>query len=228
MAMTNRRYKISDSKLLQHTGIILAYLETELPAFTALDADLNTSLVQSLEKSYEDMLAEGGDDLARDKVGEKTEDLSEEVRQTDTVMMELRYWVNKRYKDNPEIITQFQLSTYWKVRNRPAELVVYLKTLGSILKERKTELTASNVPSSLLLKVGTQTQALATALHAKELSKSKRQADTQQRVIKLNMIYGVCLQFWKAAKLVYKAEVARRNQYRLPRTRKVVRQKKTV
>ncbi len=93
----DRKYNISDARLLQHTGVVLEALESDVTNFTAFDEDLSAELVAALNNNYQTALEEGGDDVARGKVGEKTQSLLDEMKRADDLLKSLRYWLKKTF-----------------------------------------------------------------------------------------------------------------------------------
>lgn len=214
--MITRNYSVADSKLLEHTGVILQALTTDLQTFTELDPDLNEALVTTLSDDYGSVLEEGGDDVARGKVGAKTQVLLEEVRKADTLIKQLRYWIKKTYENDAAGLKRFQLTKYWKVRNRTAELVAYLNTLATVVAEQRASLEASNAPAALLDKIALLAKSIETANSEQENSKAGRRHDTQARILKLNTLHSTCRKFSDAAEFVFEGNAVRRELYRIP------------
>ncbi len=69
----NRKFVISDARLLEHAGVILKNLSDSLADFSAFDPDLNQDKITRLNELYQVALAEGGDHAERGKLGEKTQ-----------------------------------------------------------------------------------------------------------------------------------------------------------
>ncbi|MEQ8365051.1 MAG: hypothetical protein RH948_19410 [Cyclobacteriaceae bacterium] len=212
----DRKYNISDARLLQHTGVVLEALATDLPDFTAFDEDLNAALVAALNDDYQAALIEGGDDVARGKVGEKTQKLLDETKRADDMMKAMRYWLRKTFAQDPAALRRFGLAKYWKVRNRQAELVTYLNMLVSTVAEFRTELEEAKVPVALLDSVKTISDALTKADVVQENSKGGRQSATQARVLRLNALYTTDQSLNNAAEIIYSDNPAKRDIYRLP------------
>jgi hypothetical protein len=211
-----RKFKISDARLLQHTGVILEALTTDLPNFTAFDEDLSPELVAALNTNYLAALEEGGDDVARGKVGEKTQNLLNEMKRSDKMMTDLRYWLKKIFANDPAALKRFQLSKYWKIRNQQPELVTYLNRLVAVVAEFRARLEAGKAPVALLDSVKTITDALTKADVVQENSKGGRQSSTQARITLLNAIYATDKSFSNAAEMIYSDDPAKRELYRIP------------
>lgn len=212
----SRKYNIADARLLEHTGVILDALKKDLQDFTDMDPDFNATLVATLRESYDTTLDEGGDDTAQGKVGVKTQILLNEMKKAGKMMKSLRYWVKKVYEEDKAGEKLFQLSNYWKVRNRQSELVAYLKALTNTVNEQRARLEAGNAPSALLDSVGSIADALESANTTQENSKAGRQFDTQERIARLNAIYRIDRRFSDAAEFVYEDNPAKRELYRIP------------
>ncbi|SHJ70363.1 hypothetical protein SAMN04488028_101955 [Reichenbachiella agariperforans] len=211
-----RIYNISDARLLQHTGVLLETIKTDLPQFTAFDPDLDEALITELSGLYSETLEEGGDDVARGKVGEKTQSLLDEMKRADKATKSLRYWVKKTFEKDPASLKRFQLVKYWKVRDRQPELVVYMNTLAAVVAELRAPLEAAKVPVDLLDSVKSIADALSAADISQESSKGGRSAATQARVTRLNAIYDTDRKINNAAEFIYDDDPAKRERYRIP------------
>lgn len=211
-----RTFNITDARLLEHTGITLEAMKTDLPDFSSFDPDLNEALVAALKAKYDQTLEEGGDDVARGVVGLKTQALLEATGESGKMMKSLRYWVKKAFEDDKAGLRLFQLGKYWKVRNRQAELVAYLAALSSVVADQRAKLEAVNTPADLLDSVATIAKAVEQANVVQENSKAGRKADTVDRIGRLNAIYATVLTFSNAAEFVYDEDPAKRELYRIP------------
>ncbi len=154
--------------------------------------------------------------MARGAAGVKTQMLLREMKKAARMLKFLRYWVKKVYENDQASLKLFQLSKYWKVRNRQAELIAYLSALATTVAEQRSKLEVANVPADLLDSVADIAKSLKEANIAQENSKAERQADTQNRVDRLNDIYSVCVAFSNAAEFVFEENPAKRELYRVP------------
>ncbi len=211
-----RIFNITDARLLEHTGVTLEALTTDLADFTAFDPDLNQDKVTALTDLYRTTLEEGGDDMVRGKLGEKTQTLLDVMDSSNKIIKSLRYWVNKAFEDDPAGHKRFRLTKYWKVHNNQPELIAYLSSLATVVEELRPQLEAANAPAELLDSVKTLSMDVEAANNIQENSKGSRGSATQDRVTRLNSIYAICQQFNRAAEYIYDEDPAKREQYRIP------------
>lgn len=211
-----RTFRIADARLLEHSGVILEALNTDLPKFTAFDPDLAAEPVSRLQTLYTTSLEEGGDNAALGKLGTKTQTLLEEMNRCTKMIASLRYWVKKAFENDRASQRRFQLPRYWKVRNTQAELIAYISALASTVAELRPQLEAANAPADLLDSVKQIGDALAEANTIQENSKGSRGSATQERIMRLNEIHTLCRKFSDAGEFVFADDPARRELYRLP------------
>ena len=212
----NKLFKISNARLLEHAGVTLEALSTDLADFTTFDPDLNAEKVTTLTDLYQTALQEGGDDVALGKLGEKTQAIIREMNQCDKAMKSLRYWVDKAFANDPAGRKRFGLTSYWKVHNNQPELIAYLSSLNTVVTELRPTLEAANTPAALLDSVATLAANLEAANNAQENTKGQRGTATQERRTRMNTIYTICQQFSRAAEFIYDDNPAKREQYRVP------------
>lgn len=211
-----RTFNIADARLLEHAGVILEALGIDLPVFSTFDPDLNEERVAQLRALWVTSLEEGGDDVARGKLGVKTQNLLDEMKRCNKMIASLRYWVKKAFENDPAKQRRFQLTRYWKVQAQQPQLITYMASLATVVAELRPELEAANAPAGLLDSVKQIADALSAANVVQENSKGGRGSSTQERIIRLNTIYKECRILSDAAEFVFGDDPARRELYRIP------------
>lgn len=213
--LMRKSFNISVALLLEHTSTILKALTTDLERFTAFDADLNQSLVSEIQSQFNESLAEGGDEVVKGVVAQKTQTLRQVSKDCDNAVKTLRYWVNKAFADDPASRKRFQLSNYWVVRNRQADFITFMNSLATVVDSLRPGLEAANTPVELLDSIRQLTLSLKLANSDQKNEKGNRTSATQERTVRLNALYANCAKFSKAAKYVFRDCPAKRKIYRI-------------
>lgn len=211
-----RIFRITDSRLMEHGGVTLEFLKGDLPEFTDFDPDLGTEKEARLRTLIQEALEEGGDDVVRGKLGEKTQSLLQAMDRCDETVKRLRYWVKKTFKNDPAARKRFRLSRYWKIRNNQPRLITYMSALATVVGELRGPLEAASTPTDLLDSLKPLSEEVEEANNVQENSKGGRGMATQERIIRLNEIYAICREFSDAAESIYSDDPAKREVYRLP------------
>lgn len=211
-----KNFNISISRLLEHTSVILKLLKTDLPDFTAFDPDLNETVVAEMQTQHDEIIAEGGDTVARGELTQKTQTLLDVAKKCDSAVKSLRYWVKKAFANDPASLNRFHLTKYWKTRNNQPELITYMNTLAAVIAKLRPGLEAVNTPAALLDSIKPLADELETANSDQENEKGSRSAATQDRTSVLNSLYMKCARFSDAAEFLYEDSPAKRELYRIP------------
>lgn len=211
-----KSFSIAIARLLEHASIILKALQTDLQEFTTFDPDLNETLVSELDSQYHISLSEGGDSVARGVLGLKTQSLLAVIKECDTTVKSLRYWVKKAFANDPASLKRFNLTGYWKIRNKQAELITYMNTLATVVESLASELSAVNAPVELLETIKPLATALEEANSDQENEKGIRSTAAQERTERLNALHANCVKFSDAAEYIFTEQPAKRELYRIP------------
>ena len=211
-----KSFNISIARLLEHASIILKALKIDLPSFTAFDADLDQALVTDIQNQYDESLAEGGDDVVRGVLGQKTQTLLQVIKECDETVKSLRYWVKKAFAKNPASLKRFQLTKYWQVRNRQAEFITYMNSLATVVETLRPGLEAVGTPAELMDSIKPLAVALKDANSDQENQKGSRTSATQDRTERLNTLHANCTRFSDAAEFIFSDSPAKRELYRIP------------
>lgn len=211
-----RRFKVSDAILLAHMGKILERLPEDLTIIQEAIPVIDQKFADQLKADYLLALKEGGDDVARGKVGQKTQNLLDTMDGSKPIVKKLRFYLGEVYEDNPAKRKSFYLWKYWKIANSQPELIKYMNGLAQLVEENRDELEAGGVPADLLDSVGANAKALAKADAVQESSKGGRANATQARVIALNSLYERGLKLDRATDIAFEDDPVRAAFYNMP------------
>lgn len=108
----NRKFNFSDELLLQYGSTMMAYLDIDLPLFTAFDKDLHEAKAKELTELMDAALREGGDDHKRAELGEKTENVLAQFHNSRILFSQLRYWAVKAFPTQKAVQRQFGIGRF--------------------------------------------------------------------------------------------------------------------
>lgn len=211
-----RRYNFSDAILLAHLGKVLEGLPTDLATFTLEFPMIDQAFVDEFQAAYKTALKEGGDDVVRGQVGEKTQAMADAMEEAKNLIKRLRFWVDFTYKDNPAKRKGFNLRQYWKVAYNQPALIQFMNALAEQVQNNSADLLEKGAKQTLIDGITANAERLATADAQQEHSKSGRNNATQERILALNALYerGVLLD--SASDLAFEADPIKVAFYDMP------------
>ncbi|WP_109830903.1 hypothetical protein [Reichenbachiella versicolor] len=211
-----RNYNLSDDELVQYGYTVLEHLNSDLPDFTSMDADLNEDKRSDLAAKIEVALRDGGDEANKSEIGQKTETLLSEMSNARKLYNQLRYWVLKTYPRSKAIQRQFGIGRFTKVSRNQTSLIGFFYELSETVKQYMTELTAAGATEAFLNEVIAQADKMKNAEVQQEVVKGNRTVSTAERIGRLNEIYDILREFNAAAEFTYFAQPEKREFYRTP------------
>lgn len=212
----NRKFNFSDELLLQYGSTMVAYLDTDLPLFTAFDKDLNEVKAKELTELMDEALREGGDDHKRAQLSEKTERVLAQFHNSRILFNQLRYWVIKAYPAQKAVQGQFGIGRFKNATNSQTSMIEFIHELAETTAQYTQELKAVGIDDDLLKRVAAQPKLMQDANQAQERNKGSRMVDTEERINRLNRIFNHLRDYNNAAEYVFMGQSAKRDNYRPP------------
>ncbi len=214
--LNNRKFKISDAVLLAHVGKIKERLSGDLPTITAEFPFINEDFLNALVADHQKALDEGGDDMAKGEVGEKTQALLDAMSDSSRIVRRVRIWVGEAFGDDPARRRSFGLSRFWKVANNQPKLIKYMNGLKEVVANNRAALEAAGASAAFLDSVKANADALTQADAIQEASKGGRMSSTQARVLSLNSLYERAAKLDRVTDIVFEEDEAKASFYNLP------------
>ncbi len=214
--MITRKFSISDAILMAHIGKILEGLPRDQPVFEEEIAIIDQAFVDGLSADYSSALAEGGDQVVRGKVGEKTQSMLEAMDEAKRLVKRLRFWVDLVYADNAARRRSFNLRQFWKVATSQPKLIQFMNNLSTQVQEHRADLLEAGAKQEFFEAISANAAALATADAVQESSKGGRSNATQNRVIALNALYDRARLLDNAADILFEEDPLKASFYSMP------------
>ena len=211
-----KTFRMTIAQLLEYAGIVLSKLKNDLSLFTAFDPDLNEDKVSEMQMQYDTGKEEGGDDVARGKVTDKTKRLYLAIENCSKAVKKLRYWAKKAFSDDQVSYSRLRLSRFNEVKGNQLKLIAYMNSLAKTVDILRPGLLATNTPVTVIDRIKLVAQELEAANIEQENQKDDRTLATYQRSVLLNALYASCLRFNDAADHVFEDSPIKRDSYRVP------------
>lgn len=211
-----RKSHVADAILLEFTGKMLEYLPKDLPRFTAYDPDLNNEKVTLLRNAYLNALSYGTDQTEVGILQGLTEKVSGELRSCISIFKDVRYFARKKFSHSPAILKELCLDKYEKARKSQPEMVVFMYELEKAVQKYKTDLLSAGLKETAINSIGPAAVALEKSNVGQESGKKGRNVKTEDRVILINKLYDLLLEFSDASRRVFEGDPLSRSRYVLP------------
>ena len=216
---TTRKAHVPDAVLLEFAGRELEFLPVDLPAFTSFDPDLNEQKVTQLKAVYTEALIYGSDHNEMGVLRGLTEKMSQEVKNCISIFKDVRYFARKKFGDSPATLKELCLDKYEKARKTQPEMVVFMYELDKAVQKYKVELTAAGLKESVINSIKPAAAALEKSNLVQESGKGGRMIKTEDRIVLMNRIYDILLEFSEASRRVFENDPLKRSRYVLPYTK---------
>jgi hypothetical protein len=217
-----RKFNFSDELLLQYGSTTVGYLTNDLPLFKAFDKALNEAKAKALTALVELALREGGDDHKVTELGEKTENMLQQMHNSSALFSQLRYWVVKAFPTQKAVQRQFGIGRLSKATKTQTAMIEFMYEVAETTAQYQQQLIAVGTDKQLLQQVAQQPKLLQDANQAQEQNKGTRTVDTEERIIRLNQLFDHLRDFNNAAEYVFISQPAKRDNYRAPSTNQPV------
>lgn len=211
-----RKYSISDSELFEHADKVDASLDEDLVEFMNFDSTLNEDKKQELKTKKANAELLNSDRQVAGEIKGLTTSVKSLLKDAKAAYRKLRYFVKKKFKNNPGVLKEFGVKEYAKVSQSQDEMITFLVKLDSTIEKYREDLTAAGAQPETMDQLKTIAAEFRGQNVAQEIAKDKRPTTTNERVAALNQLYDILLEFSAAAGEVYKKNPSKRKQYSLP------------
>ncbi len=214
--MAERNFRFKDTVLLEWGDTIVEHLKLDIDQFTTFDPKLNQNFVTHVEQKVALGYKEGGDDLNRARLQEKTEAVEKAMQDCRIYFKKLKYWVLDAFPGKKAIQKQFGIGRFRTVTGNQTKMIQYMEGLSDTIAQHLKALEATGIPKDIVKQPAILAQTLREANKVQEQKKGTRTVDTAERVEQLNELYAILQKINAAADNVFDELQAKRDLYRAP------------
>ena len=216
MKNKTRKFSCSDSKLLEFASTVASFLPDDIADFTAFDSTFGQPTIDGLQAALTDAGATKPDNVVIDEMAELTNTVTQKMEDCREGYRTVAYFVDKVFKNKKDIQKQFGLKDFRKSRKSPARMIVFMRSLAETTIKYLEDLIAGGMNENEAILLPTLHQKLFDAKNNQEIYKKQRGKFTQERIEKLNLLFGELTPISKAARKVYADNPAQLAKYVLP------------
>lgn len=220
MALSNtvrRDYTTSDADMLTNAQSKLASYQEDSAVFEDFDNQIFNAL---MEADWLAALNTAAQTLDDDSVLEQQTQLTAAI---EAKMVECRayfqkqvkYFIEKAFPNQPLVWNEFGYNDYDKIRVSAKDMVRFMRKLHIFMQKYQTQLLAANFPLPKIALAETLRIELDTILTTQEYFIASRPSLTQDRINKLNKVFGYMAQVCKVGKMLFDDDEVRYERYLL-------------
>ena len=197
-----RPFNLPDAEALTFSSAMVKVFEVHAAAFVALDPMFGGTFVAEWKAAIAACYAHDTDELMRDRLIEKSEQVEAAVRQGMLAMSDLRYFASKAFAPNG-LYKVFHFKEHDQMRQRSAWYPIYLHTQHSLALRYATELQAKGMTPAQMAALATAAEAVRTADLALQLQKRDRTEATVLRLALMAKLWSFVQKVNAAAQVVF-------------------------
>lgn len=211
-----RAFNGSDSDMVQTSRVIHGLFMEDKPRFISFDASLADPFAENWLHKIEAAALITNDSFTVAMQMELTKKVADKMEECKVFFQQMKYFIEKAFPGKREIWTQFGYSTYDDARRGETKMIQFYGILGKTAAQYSAQLIAAGFSQENIDKITTLHTELTNADYEQEISKKKRPAATQERIVLLNECYQYLQRVCKAGKIIFANDYVKYNQYMLP------------
>lgn len=211
-----RAFNGSDSDMVQTSRVIHGLFTEDKPRFISFDASLADPFAENWLHKIEAASLITNDSFTVAMQMELTKKVADKMEECKVFFQQMKYFIEKAFPGKREIWTQFGYSTYDDARRGETKMIQFYGILGKTAAQYSAQLIAAGFSQENIDKITTLHTELTNADYEQEISKKKRPAATQERIVLLNECYQYLQRVCKAGKIIFANDYVKYNQYLLP------------
>jgi hypothetical protein len=169
-----------------------------------------------IKSTYDSILTFGTDNVEVSIVKGLTEKLSDEFKKSISLFKDVRYFAKKKFRTSPATLKEFGLGKYVKARKSQPDMIVFMHELDLTVQKYKVELKEAGLKETVITGIKPAATALEQCNSGQESGKGHRMVKTEGRVLLVNSLYDLLLEFSDASRIVFQNDPLSRSHYVLP------------
>ena len=210
-----RDYTVSDAEMLANAKLKLQIYCDDAADFEAFD---NIVFNPKMLTDWRAAIAIAEQTMDDDSVVEQQMQLTATIEAKMAAcrsyfQKQVKYFIEKAFPQQPLVWNEFGYNDYDKVRVSAKDMVRFMRKLHIFMQKYQTELTAANFQADKIALAETLRIELDTILTTQEYFIASRPSLTQDRINKLNRVFGYMAQVCRVGKMLFDEDEVRYEKY---------------
>ena len=207
---------IEDSVMLEECQTMHDLFEEDQAEFEDFDSDFINPFEDNWQDAIDAAESYPTDEVIQDQITQATALVEAKMKLCRDKFQGAKYFISKAFPKNTGLHNEFGFNDYDRVRNNQSKMILFMDRLHKTAVEYNTELIAAGYIQTDIDEINTLQGQLKNANRDQEIKIRKRGTATQTRIGLLNAAWDFMTKTAKAAKIIYKDNYAKFNEYLLP------------
>ena len=211
-----RIFSVPDSDMLEAGTTMHNLFTGDKQAFANFDTDFADPFAENWMNILNTALETPVDDYVKNELGEYTAEVEKCMEACREGYRELKYFYQKAFPEDRKTWNLFGYSVYEKKRNSETKMLEFLPVIKKAAAKYSAQLIQAGYSQEKIDNLETLRLNLFTANSDQEFYRENRPKETRERIVQLNKCYEFMQKVNKAAKIVFKDDFVKYEQYMLP------------
>jgi len=189
--------------MLEKSKVIMAGFKANIADFTTFDPDMNLAFVTGIEAAIEEVEMLPSDRLMRSRLVQLTRGIWGEMKQSYTVVKHVRYFIDKAFPGDDDILHEFGFHDLSKMRRSQKKFIPFMKEFHLVCTKYSVQLNTAGFNEASIAEIKTRAAALDEQNTSQELYKKEKYVTTGKRIKRYDALWGKITMINKAARLIY-------------------------
>ena len=219
MSMNNRKFNITDGRLLEYGNSVASFLPGDMEDFKSFDSTFGQHFINELKTGIEDFNQVKSDKVAVDEQTELTDQVRESMEKCNHAFKTVAFFARKAFDGNDSIQNQLGFNDIAEARGNQLKMIEFMVSLAKTAAKYKDQLTEAGINPEVIDSLPDLHKELTEANNKQEMYKKERPSLTSERVERLNKLYDLLLYVSDMARIIYADDPAQLNKYKMPTPR---------
>lgn len=211
-----RKFSTPDAYLVEYAKDMRNLYLDDVADFTAFDPDFNAAFAADWLTKITNAEAQLTDEIIVDVQTQYTDAVTTAMKNCQNYYQEVKFFVQKAFKNEKSIQNEFGADNYNNIRGNQPQLIEFMRDLYATANKYATQLDAVNFGAAKIARIRDFADALDQANQNQNNYIKGRPTITAERIGIYNTLWDTLSLVSAAAKIIYRDNAAKYNQYLLP------------
>jgi len=215
MSQNNRKYTITDARLLEHGSVLVKSLEDDLDDFSSFDSTISRNFTDRVQEAIDASYQIKSDRIVIYELAQLTNELNRHMAACKNAYETVAYFAQKVFRDNISVQSQFGLNDS-RPGNNHLEMIIFMASLAKTAAIYRDSLEKGGINPDVIDTLPKLQEELYEAKNRQEMFKKERSKTTYERVKRMNALYDRVNAISDIARIIYEENPANLNKYLIP------------
>ena len=214
---TLRKFNFPETKLIEHAEKVISCFPTHVDKFAQFDGLITANYCDEIKVLLENYFMIVSSRVTIAELAILTQRVNDCVANAVDVFQTIKFFAQKAFSGNFEILKRFGLSELVKSRRSQVRMIQFMLNLSMVVNEYRTDLIGAGCKEEVIDSVKDITNLLITENTQQELYKSRKVLSNKKRNEILNNIFDKLRLLSKLSKFVFADNPTAMKMYKMPK-----------